>query len=330
VEVAIQYSDDTPIRIKKLRKEQWDIIITAILFGLTLNLVADFINSFADPSIQTMTIFYRGVVASVAFLVTIGVMVLVVIRNFREECVKEREIELVFFFNSDTGEPYSSSYYHPTDRLAIEFTRSDQKQKTELTKLVKDASVRLDNSKLLPFQELLTIYELTHREHSFEGQSERISFKDKVALKQSLIGEHILAYDFKVPGSFDSDYDYQKSVPKGPLTKGTLTIDWKKGYHGKMTIEFEYTQGVILQNDRDLLLRPRIGFLKVYKLITNIVVKTEFSPMRLFFRRSNVEALIDWSNRLCNRLLDTADWKHYIQPYEEAERKSIHSVLLRG
>ena len=105
VEVAIQYSDDTPIRIKKLRKEQWDIIITAILFGLTLNLVADFINSFADPSIQTMTIFYRGVVASVAFLVTIGVMVLVVIRNFREECVKEREIELVFFFNSDTGEP---------------------------------------------------------------------------------------------------------------------------------------------------------------------------------------------------------------------------------
>ncbi len=328
--MAKQYSDDTSRRITRLRKEQWNIIITAILFGLTLNLVADFINSFVDPSVLPMTILYRGVVALVAFLVTIGVMVFLVIRDFREECVKEREIELTFFFNTDTGEPYSGSYYHPTDRLAMEFERANQKQKTELTKLVNEAYATLDNSKLLPFQELLTIYELTHREVPIDGESERISFMDKVALKQSPIGDYFRAYDFKVPGSFDSDYVYQKSEPKGPLTKGNLTINWKNGYHGKMTIEFEYSQGFIGQHDIDLLRRPSSGHLSVYYLVTNIVLKTEFSPVRLFFRRSNVEVLIEWSNRLYNRMLDTADWRHYIEPYEEAERKSIHSVRLRG
>ncbi len=291
VEVAIEYSDNTSRRITRLRKEQWNIIMTAILFGLTLNLVADFINSFVDPSVLPMTILYRGVVALVAFLVTIGVMVYLVIRDFREECEKERAIDLRFFFNSETGEPYSGTHYHPTDRLEMVFARSYQKQKEELTKLVKEASVTLDNSKLLPFQELLTIYELTHREVPFEGEFESIPFKDKVDLKQALIGNNITvyqAYDFKVPGSFDADYDYQKSVPKGPLTRGTLTIDWKNGYHGKMTIEFEYSQGFIGQHDKDLLLRPSPGHLSVYYLVTNIVVKTEFSPVRLFFRRSNI------------------------------------------
>ncbi|MBN2228940.1 MAG: hypothetical protein JW779_05040 [Candidatus Thorarchaeota archaeon] len=331
VEVAYQYSDDTSKRIRGLRKEQWNIIITAVLFGLTLNLIADFVNSFGDPAIALVTILYRCVVAMIAVLVTIGVMTCLVIREFHEECEKEREIELDFFFNQETGEPYSETHYPPTDRLAIVFARSNQEEKEELTELVKEAAAKRDTSKLLPFHELLTIYELTHRRVPFEGESETISFMDKIELKQSPIGSKdsvYHAYSFKIPGWFDSEYG--KFDTTGTLPKKTLIINWKKGYHGKMTIEFEYTQGFIYHQDKDLLLRPISGHLSLYRLVTNIVMKTKFSPMRLFFRKSNVEMLIEWSNNLYNRLLDTADWKHHIQSYENEERKSAYSITLFG
>jgi hypothetical protein len=322
VDLAYQYADKTSLQIRKLRKDQWDIIITAILFGLTLNLIADFISSIYDPLVPPITLLFRGIVALLATSITVGIMAYLIIRDFRLECKKEIRTQLVFFFDEETGIPYPVKYYYPADRLAIEFEKSDDKQKKTLSQLVKTAASSLDYAKLVPFLEILTIYELTYSKVPVDGESSSIPFKDRIHLKKPPIGLHFAAYNFKIPGYVD--FDYQSSE-----TGGCINLVWKNGYHGRMAIEFKYTQGGHYSLDKELTLSPRDGQrLVLYELISDIVVKTNFSPVRLFLGMGNVEKLINWSNNLTDRLVETADWNHFIQPYEQAERKRTYSIPL--
>ncbi len=322
VDVERRHPDNTTERIHRLRKEQWNIIITAILFGLTLNLIADFISSLYDSSVEPSTLLIRGIVAGLAIALTGVLMLSLILRDMRDECKTECEIQLSFFFNRDTGIPYPVYYYFPSDRLAIEFDKAPEEQKENLAQLVKDAAASRDFANLIPFLELVTIYEITHRQVPIDGESVLIPFKDKIRLVQPPLGLYLRAYDFKVPGCFDLEY---KQHEKG----GKLDITWKSGYHGDMSIGFEFSQGYRFLVDKDLTLGPKPGqSLRLYELITTINLKAKFSPLRLFIKRSNTEKLIKWSNRLSNRLVDTADWSHFIQPYEQSEKRTTYSISL--
>ena len=323
VEVENQYSGEAQNQIRIIRKDQWTIIITAITFGLTLNLISDFLGSFYDNTIEPVTFWYRGLLALIAGIITIISMGYLVWREYRKHCEKESQIEMMFFFNEDSGEPYFVPNYIPVDRLAGEYAKSPDKQKELLVQLVKKVSeVQADISPLVPLLEYLTIYEITHRQIPSNGISKLSSIKDLIRLKTPPIGRHIRAYGFKIPGEFSLDY---QQCPKG----GSITISWKDGYHGKVTIDFEFLKGYIHRRNRDLLLVDKPGSsLHLLRFIVQIKIKSKFSWLRLFFRRGNTEKLIMWTNRLSDRLIQTADWNQFIKPYEEAEKQKFISIPL--
>ena len=305
VDVAYPYSDNTSKRIHRLRKEQWDIIITAIVFGLTLNLLSDFISSFYDSSVESITLLYRGVVASLAIGFTIVIMICLIIRNMRDECKTERKIQLSFFFDADTGIPYPVDRYIPAARLEIAFTNSGEKQKENLTQLVKNASKSRDIKELIPILELLTLFEITQRSVPIDGESVFFPLKDKLRLEHPLTGLQLAGYYFKVPGCFDLEYkQYEKSA--------SIDITWKNGYHGKMSIDFVFDYSFLILSEKYLTLVPKPNqLLHIFQLISHVNIRTNFSPLRLFFRKSNIEQLINWSNQLSDRLVHTADWDHF-------------------
>jgi len=322
VEVAYRYSDKTRERIHTLRKEQWTIIITAIMFGLTFNLVSHFIGSFYDDTIEFVTLSYRGMVAFAAIIFTGILMMFLIKGDLGDECRKESQIQMSFFFNKDSGKPYAVLNYIPAARLAIEFEKSHDKQKENLTRLVKDASATRNITNLIPLLEFLTIYEITHRQIPITGESVLSPIKDKIRLKTPPLAGHLRAYDFKIPGVFSLDY-------KQHANGGRIDITWRNGYHGKMSIDFEFNLGFRYLRDKDLTLTPKPGlFLQLFELIVIINLKSEFSPLKLLLKKSNTEGLITWTNHLSDRLVKTTDWNHFIQPIEQFVEQTYSSIPL--
>ncbi len=148
--------------IHRVRGEQWTIIITAILFGLTLNLTSDFISSVYDVSVDSATLAVRGIVAGLASLVTIATMWWLAVRSLSPLCKVQRDIQVSYFFDTDTGYPHDVPGYPPTERVLSEFARSTEKQKEEFSQAIRKAgestkSATSELPNLVPFLELLTM-----------------------------------------------------------------------------------------------------------------------------------------------------------------------------
>ncbi len=314
-------------RIQRIRGEQWNIIITAILFGLTLNLISDFISSSYDISVDPTTWATRGGVAGLASLSTVLIMWRLAVRTLRPSCKIEREIQISYFFDRDTGLPHRVVGYPPSEKFLFEFTRSTEKQRDEFTQTIRKASESPTSATselldLVPFLELLTISEITHRREPFDGEYEPKPLKDKIRMKKSPIGQHIQPYAFKAPGAYVLDYSQQE---KG----GRIDLQWKNGCSGRVSISFEFTVGFVHKQRENLKLEPITGEkLHLFELISRIHLQTNFSPTRLLFKISNVEKLINWSKQLINRLVSTADWDTFTRPYKEAKENSESSGVL--
>lgn len=126
--------------------------------------------------------------------------------------------------------------------------------------------------------------------------------------------------------------EWLSDLPLGGL-RGFRVSDIVKahgdGYHGKMSIDFEFSLGFRYRRDKDLTPTPKPGlFLHLFELLVSINMKSEFSSLRLFLKESNTEDLITWTNHLFDRLVNTADWNHFIQPIEHSVEQTYSSIPL--
>lgn len=90
-------------RIELRRREIVDVIVTAVILGFTLNILADYIMSFDTYSDDV--VYGKTVLAAVMVIVTISLLVWLVLRDMEDMSRIDMERTIHLFWNIDTGQP---------------------------------------------------------------------------------------------------------------------------------------------------------------------------------------------------------------------------------
>ena len=90
--------------INRDRKDLSNVILTAIMFGLTLNLISDFISSIPKVSFNSLLIIYRGMLSLIATTLTIMLWNYLANRDLWANGRFRREFETHFNIDYETGD----------------------------------------------------------------------------------------------------------------------------------------------------------------------------------------------------------------------------------
>ena len=314
------YEDSFHSRLIADRRAFSELFVTVVLFGLTLNLLSDLIWSLTDLLIDPLLVIIARI--SLGIIAIAGTIILfrkMLFDYLGDEATQIHDTWICLFWNHKSGIiPDLSIDYIPQYKARELVAKMSQVQREELSAALILEPPDIPEHTLIMIQSLFEIIlfrNLGALHDIFAPRSltrmiwKGPTIRDVLNNVNDIVPDELLDDTaILVPGEFDARYS------RGTPGTGNLEIKWKNDLNGRINISFEVIIDYLESNIdherleslnpfpiEDLLARPLewytaestdriVGFMANI----NIAVTFDFSPYRLWRRKSHVDVLIMW------------------------------------
>ena len=298
-------------RISRDRRALNEIVVTAIIFGFSLNIIADFFTGL--PA----TLNPYNIVLTVFAVVLTGLSFIHLAKQYLgDDCKVEWSFSASLYWNSETASLIQTDSLYLTQEIARFLLTKDKVRK----KVQPDALFKLQPDKiqqkrlpvLLDFFESIIRYWI--RDSEFYKEPKPVSItspESSKLLKDPLF--LIAANTVQIPGNYSIS---RKIIDAKSLI---LEVKWSKDQHGSLI--FKVTPEVIslYKDTSEDYIEPvsltklifasaassfaeffgeNVNQSKIVSCQFNVEVSGIFSPLRLQFGNTDVESLIEWAENL--------------------------------
>ncbi|MGY5874215.1 MAG: hypothetical protein RTU30_00590 [Candidatus Thorarchaeota archaeon] len=268
-----------------------DIIVTSILFGLTLNLISDFLTGLPETTANSLHFIYTLCLALGSLFFTVFLLKSIAVRELQSESKLRRSGGFLIEFDPSTGFPNIQNKHDIHERYALEFLKQNP-MGSEYAKGILELdssqeSYNKDMTYLAPLGYYVFYRMLSDLTKDLTDVKRRSEINvSKIITKDTILTNLLKDCIFYIPGNckvellIDPDY---------PNSSFSIIIIWNKGFHGKIILEF---------NIEDVYNIPEVET----TIICTLICSAEFSPFRLGLGVSNVDGLIAWAHFLLENL----------------------------
>ncbi len=316
-----QLSGSPLVKIQEESKILKELIITVVVLGLSLNILANSIWSLFDIPSNPIVILYKASVAALAVLTIIILGVYLARLHFKDLSRTQASFRTVLIWDSKTGSvpPLNyASFYEPQNTLNLLADNNDTKE--TLRNYLKDTNKTNFPEVARQLFERVLLLIITSWRGPTDLKHMTKCFKDFYRYENFLVPES--QYDtvaLSIPGEYDAYYGVTH------LEGGKLLIRWKDGINGTLIISFGtqvrsavYTtektgrkewhrlSGVALTDS----LNPDIDSKGLIRATFNVLIQARLSPFDLSLGRNHSRELFSWIKLLEGNLRKFMDWDY--------------------
>ncbi len=278
--------------IQKERIAIRDIIITSILFGLTLNLISDFLMGLPETTANPLLFYYTFSLALGSLFLTVFLLRSIAIRELHSKSKLSRSGGFLIGLNPDTGFPNIQKEDNIHEKYALEFLNqnpTNSEYAKGILELESSQESYIDDMTYLAplgyyvFYRMLS--DLTKYLTDIERRSE-INVSNLITNYDTILTDLLKDCIFYIPGNCKVELIIDPNYPNSSFS---IIIIWNRGFHGKIILEF---------NIEDVYTIPE----EEVAVICTLICSAEFSPFRLALGVNNIDGLIAWAHFLLENL----------------------------
>jgi len=309
------------VKILEESKVLKELIITVVILGLALNILANSVWSLLDIPNDPIVIMYKASVALLA-IITIVVLGLYLARlHFRDLSRTQTSFRTVLIWDSKTGNvPHLNyaSFYDPQNTLHL-LTESEEAEVVRTQYLKEENRLEFPEVARQLFERVLFLI-ISSWKGPTDLKHTTKSFRDFYQYENFLVPE---SQSDVVALSIPGDYDAYYAVTH--VEGGKLLIQWKDDFSGTLTISFGtqirpavYTtekvgrrgwhrlSGMMLTDDLD----SDIESGSLIRATFNVLIQARLSPFDLSLKRNHSRELFSWIKLLEGNLRRFMDWDY--------------------
>jgi hypothetical protein len=310
--------------VEKTRRAVCELILTALILGLTLNLFANLLWESSDNLV------WRAVLIICSLIGTCIVIQKVVELNYEGIRNQTRDFHIKLLWNSKTGEFPKDVYvahYSPQNLLHYGVENLDQQDREQLYKVLPRVGQPFPmNGKYLSYIFMSLILETLRLFPNVPGMISDAAYLSSIegdSHEQLVFKRPIDEPIVILPGLFELEYKMIDEV------NSILKIKWIKRYNGEMCISFqgraESAISPVFGHDSVQVSRilgipsQKTMDLRDYKRFEySMRITIDFSAWNLFRGRKHSRELLDWTSKLFTHLENTINWENLFNRARES------------
>lgn len=336
-----QVQEVTPL--ERDRRTLKEILIIGVIFGLTLNLISDFISSFplllSDPFHFTWMIGWF----SISGVATVFLLIRLSTQYLGDESKIDHEIRISIIWDVQNGCIASRQTGYRPQLDAMEFDRNiNEEQRALITDALSKGIESFQETNLPIFVAESVLVDFLIRRSRVTDWMLKDSVGSLIPEDNFLLPEISRRESIGFPGKGSIDYDRHSN------RESELVLKWKKGYKGSLRMRITLDRVAWFEEKPDRQIAMSAGIPELAQLISEIgklahkadpkyipefpeltlaeekptgFIKTDFivsfegrfSPIRLLFGWSRIEELIRWTKGFIESNLAGLDWYFYLK-----------------
>ena len=300
-----------------------ELILTVIVLGLVLNILANTIWTMFDPVPSVDVLFYKTVVASSAVLVLIILSLYLIRLRFRDLSSTEMSFRTVLIWDSLEGQiPHLGYAVFYIPQMDLEALLDTDELKDVTPRILRRDETTQDNELTVArylFERVLFLV-LGSWRGPIGIPLKNTSYAEILGTSNPFVSdEQASTTALSCPGDYEVTYDVTDEQG------GKLTIKWTEGFSGTLNISFgTHTKRPIYSPSRN---RPKQlpilsgmvltdslpSDLDTKKLISgtfNVRLQARFSPFDLSLNLNHSRTLFNWVKFLFDDLRHFMDWDY--------------------
>jgi len=341
---------------EKDRRTLNEIIITAVVFGFTLNIISDFILSFPILLVDTFMFGWYFFWSGVSFLGTLYLLYRLFSLYLGDDSSIEHEFMIAIVWGAKDGSPRRrrDTGYNPQVKAPAIFAALDDKSKERIQEVVKSGPEALQESSLpIQLSEVLFLDNLTLLMSIGKNIFPSIPLHTILKTENVFVTSDLANTDFHYFGEWKANCEVAKNGSR------TLRISWKGPFHGSVSFKieivkvgwfndfpdetiddfysYEYAKTSSLfwklikeadpktfSNFPDVMI-PQVQPTGSIRSDVSIKVNAKFSPIYLQYGWGKTDQTIPWLKSQIWSLFLLLDWSTYLKIMRDAKQSGFEN-----